>query len=66
LSFWGVCQKAQNRLGVGPERVRQLENQAIWRLSRAWHPNGAKDLSTQERAIEGAPSREGSAILAHG
>lgn len=41
------------RLGVGPERVRQLENQAIWRLSRAWQSQrrkGSLDARARRRA----------------
>jgi Sigma-70, region 4 len=38
------------RLGVGPERVRQLENQAIWRLSR--HPNDAEGELALELAAQ--------------
>lgn len=41
--------------GVGKERMRQLERQAVWALSRAWRPDGASGLSTEERAVELAP-----------
>lgn len=37
-------------LGIGHERVRQLEHHAIWMLARAWRPQSSPaDLSSDER-----------------
>jgi sigma-70-like protein len=37
-------------LGIGHERVRQLEHHAVWMLVRAWRPYGSPaDLSSDER-----------------
>lgn len=37
-------------LGIGHERVRQLEHHAIWMLVRAWRPQSSPaDLSSDER-----------------
>lgn len=42
--------------GVGQERIRQLEQRAVWTLVRAWRPHGSpSDLSRDERMAEIAP-----------
>jgi hypothetical protein len=43
-------------LGIGHERVRQLEHQAVWMLVRAWRPDRSPaDLSSDERMALLAP-----------
>lgn len=42
--------------GIGPERVRQLEQHAVWMLLRALRPSGSPSESTRdERTAELAP-----------
>lgn len=42
--------------GIGPERVRQLENHAVWMLLRALRPSRSPSESTRdERMAELAP-----------
>lgn len=43
-------------LGIGHERVRQLEHHAVWMLVRAWGPQSSPaDLSSDERMALVAP-----------
>lgn len=42
-------------LGVGVERIRQLEQRAIWDLSSAWLPDGGKGRSGADRVAELVP-----------
>jgi hypothetical protein len=42
--------------GVGHERIRQLEQHAVWMLVRAWRPQGSPiDLGRDERMAALAP-----------
>jgi hypothetical protein len=50
-----LCAIAQ-LFGVGQERIRQLENHAVWMLVRAWRPQASPiDLNRDERVAEIAP-----------